>query len=107
MLRFFIFNKRKIPEKGKHYQYYWNIPVKYSPSGDVQVQSGDPNRRENTHSKCRVEAGKMASSPPGSKEPDPEGIRIRIEGGESSAIKYLVNCRYKGLLCCKADKQYV
>lgn len=49
-------------------------PAKYSPNGDVHVQSGDPSLRGKTHSKCIVDPGKTAISPPGSTEPDPDGI---------------------------------
>lgn len=60
------------------------LPVKYCPKGDVHVQSGDPNLLEKRHSKCRVEPGKTASSPPGSTDALPDGILIRTVGGASS-----------------------
>lgn len=70
------------------------LPVRYSPNGEVQVQSGEPNLRGKTHSKWSVEPGKTAISPPGSTEPDPEGILTRIEGGESSENQWENNCIY-------------
>lgn len=63
----------------------FTLPVRYCPRGDVHVQSGDPILREKRHSKCTVEPGNTASSPPGSTDADPEGILIRIVGGASSA----------------------
>lgn len=60
------------------------LPVKYWPSGEVHVQSGDPSLREKRHSKCRVEPGKTASSPPGSIEAEPDGILMSTVGGASS-----------------------
>lgn len=65
---------------------YFDIPVRYSPNGEVQVQSGAPNLRGKTHSKWTVDPGNIAISPPGSMAPDPDGILTRIEGGESSEM---------------------
>lgn len=60
------------------------LPVKYCPSGDVHVQSGEPIRRENRHSKCNVVPGYTPNSPPGSIDAEPDGIFIKIVGGASS-----------------------
>lgn len=62
----------------------FTLPVRYCPRGEVQVQSGEPKRRENRHSKWRVEPGKTASSPPGSTEAEPDGILIKTVGGAPS-----------------------
>lgn len=65
----------------------FTLPVRYCPKGDVHVQSGEPSRREKRHSRCMVDPGNTASSPPGSTDADPDGILIRSEGGASSLIK--------------------
>ena len=52
---------------------------------DVQVHSGLPSRLLYKHSKCRIEPGNTASSPPGSIAADPAGTLTNTEGGESSA----------------------
>lgn len=62
----------------------YSSPVRYWPKGEVQVQSGEPTLRENTHSKCTVDPGKTTISPFGSIDADPEGIFINMDGGESS-----------------------
>lgn len=64
----------------------FTLPVRYCPKGDVHVQSGEPIRREKRHSKCTVDPGNTANSPPGSTDAEPEGILMRIVGGASSAI---------------------
>lgn len=64
----------------------FTLPVRYCPKGDVQVQSGEPSRREKRHSRWTVDPGNTANSPPGSTDADPDGILINRVGGASSSV---------------------
>lgn len=59
-------------------------PVRYCLNQPVQVHSGLPLRRGYMQSRCKVEAGKTASTPDGSYAADPTPTLILIDGGLSS-----------------------
>lgn len=58
--------------------------MRYCLKAEVHVHSGLPILREKRQSRCRIVSGKTASIPEGSTDAEPDGIRIRIVGGESS-----------------------
>lgn len=58
--------------------------MRYFRNDDVQVHSGLPIFREKRQSRWSIVSGNTAKIPDGSTDADPDGILIRIVGGESS-----------------------